>query len=362
MPDRRGGRWKTEFALFFGLFCMRNMVYQPGFVVFHAADGPRLSSQLDVIIHDALRNGPIVPLETCDVFPLEAVYGYVEVKATLKSSSDEAEKPAENSIEKCLMRNQELRNMRDRRYHLPIGTVDTILMPAEWASRIPSIRSYAFAFEASDAITKDLMRLVQRMADYSKKLGNPTQLHGLFIVGQGFLSMRPVDQARAIPDDYFHTGYTEDHPLLAFKTSLSHALARVPRPHLYWAPAIEQYFQHQPKWTFLKPQNSLFVETDDHHCTNRTGTSASPKAVRGSWGVVCEINQIQQILGDSRTDSDDHDHKGGPKAKHEYCHHATSSVCVFATKTKQRPNAVEHRAFDFVMVPRRSMSHVANAA
>jgi hypothetical protein len=225
-----------------------------GFVVFHTPEGPRLSSQLDIIIYDAIRSGPVISLETCDVLPLEAVYGYVEVKATLRSSSDEAEKPAENSIEKCLIRNQELRNMRDRRYHLPIGTVETMLMPTEWASQIPSIRSYVFAFEASDAITQDPKRLAQRMADYSKKLGNPTHLHGLFIVGHGFLSTRPVDQARAIPADYFHTGYTEDHPLLAFKTSLIHALARFPRPHLDWAPAIEQYFP-QSKWTFLKPQN-----------------------------------------------------------------------------------------------------------
>jgi hypothetical protein len=228
-----------------------------GFVVFHADDGPRLSSQLDIIIYDALRSGPIVSLETCDVFPLEAVYGYVEVKATLKSSSDEAEKPAENSIEKCLIKNQELRNMRDRRYHLPIASspVQTFLMPREWAAQIPSIRSYVFTFEASDPTTKDLKRLAQRMADYSKKLGKPTHLHGLFIVGQGFLYTKPVDAAKASPDDYFHTGYTEDHPLLAFKTSLIHALARFPRPQLDWAPAIEQYFQHQPKWTFLKPQN-----------------------------------------------------------------------------------------------------------
>jgi hypothetical protein len=53
---------------------------------------------------------PIVSLETCDVLPLEAVYGYVEVKATIRSSSDEAEKPAHNSIEKCLITNRGLRN------------------------------------------------------------------------------------------------------------------------------------------------------------------------------------------------------------------------------------------------------------
>lgn len=79
-----------------------------GFVVFHTDDGPRLSSQLDIIIYDAIRSGPIISLVTCDVFPLEAVYGYVEVKATLQSSSDEAKEPADNSIEKCLLNNREL--------------------------------------------------------------------------------------------------------------------------------------------------------------------------------------------------------------------------------------------------------------
>lgn len=108
-----------------------------GFVVFHTTKGPRLSSQLDIIIYDAIRSGPIVSLETCDVFPLEAVYGYVEVKATLRSSSDEAEKPADNSIEKCLITNRELRSMTDRRYHLPFASspVKTFVMPPEWAAK-----------------------------------------------------------------------------------------------------------------------------------------------------------------------------------------------------------------------------------
>jgi hypothetical protein len=92
------------------------------------------------------------------------------------------------------------------------------------------------------------------MADYTKKLGSPTHLHGLFIVGRGFLFTRPVDVAKDAPEDYFHTGYTEDHPLLAFKTSLLQALARFPRPQTDWAPAIDQYFQ-KPEWRYLKPQN-----------------------------------------------------------------------------------------------------------
>jgi hypothetical protein len=226
-----------------------------GFVVYHTPQGPRLSSQLDIIIYDALRSGPIISLQTCDVLPLEAVYGYVEVKATLKSSSDEAKQLAENSIEQCLVNNRVLRNMKDRRYHLPYASscTETFVMPREWAAQIPSIRSYIFAFEASDSITRDLARLAQRMADYTKKLGNPTHLHGLFIVGQGFLYTKPVNTESAAQEDYFHTGYTQENPLLAFKTSLIQALARFPRPPADWAPALEQYFE-QPKWNFAKPQ------------------------------------------------------------------------------------------------------------
>ena len=57
-----------------------------GFVVWLSPTGPKLSQQLDIIIYYAIRSGPIIKLDTCDVFPLEAVYGYVEVKATLRSS------------------------------------------------------------------------------------------------------------------------------------------------------------------------------------------------------------------------------------------------------------------------------------
>jgi hypothetical protein len=84
-----------------------------GFVVFHTQSGLRLSSQIDIVIYDAVRSGPIVRLETCDVFPLEAVYGYVEVKATLQSSSDDADEWAENSVERCLKNNRELRAMTE---------------------------------------------------------------------------------------------------------------------------------------------------------------------------------------------------------------------------------------------------------
>jgi hypothetical protein len=43
-----------------------------------------VSPQLDIIIYDALRCSPIADLGTAQIFPIEAVYGYVEVKTTFK--------------------------------------------------------------------------------------------------------------------------------------------------------------------------------------------------------------------------------------------------------------------------------------
>lgn len=93
-----------------------------GFVVYEDNDGIRLSSQLDIIIYDALRSGPIANLAACEVFPLEAVYGYIEVKAVLRSCSKQGKKGwPDDSIEKCLDNNQILRRMRKRvalRHHI----------------------------------------------------------------------------------------------------------------------------------------------------------------------------------------------------------------------------------------------------
>ncbi len=223
-----------------------------GFVVFHSPDGPKLSRQLDVIIYDAVRSSPIISLETCDVLPLEAVYGYVEVKATLTSSSDDAVEPADNSIERCLERNHELRAMRDRRYWAPRGgsPIETVFVEHDWMS----IRSYVFAFEPVGLVAGSLDDLAQRMANVSRRLGGPTHLHGVFIANHGFLFTRPVDSKTARPEDYYHVNFTATSPLLAFKTLLLKALATFPRPQEEWAPAVEQYFQVEPEWNTRAPE------------------------------------------------------------------------------------------------------------
>jgi hypothetical protein len=214
-----------------------------GFVVYHTAKGLHLSSQLDIIIYDPIRSGPIARLATCDVLPLEAVYGYIEVKAVLKSSPDDTQRFADNSIEKCLERNKELRNMTDRRFWTPIvnDPVSAGLIRKEWVS----IRSYIFAFEAEGTVAQNAEQFAQRIADYSARLGVPVHLHGIFVAGQGYYVTQAVDTRKAKPEDYFHVAWETMQPLAAFKWSLIQSLARFPRFPAGWTPAVDQYHKRE---------------------------------------------------------------------------------------------------------------------
>ncbi len=222
-----------------------------GFVAYQTPEGPRLSSQLDIIIYDAVRCGPIVKLESCDVFPLEAVYGYIEVKASICSSSDSAKEATDNSIEACLNKNKILREMVDRRYWAPKSNIESGLIKHEWMG----LRSYVFAFEPEGSIAKNPEIFAQRIADVSKRLGVPTHLHGIFIANHSYLVTRPVDVHSAKPTDYYHICYTSEHPLFAFKTSLMRALTTFPRFKDGWTPAIDQYYTEEPSWGIKGPKN-----------------------------------------------------------------------------------------------------------
>ena len=216
-----------------------------GFVACLSKTGPVLSSQLDIIIYDAIRHSPLIHLDACDVLPLEAVYGYVEVKATLCSTSDAAKEFAENSIEACILRNAPLRAMSTRVYRLAgVGSPpSTVVLREPWLS----MRGYVVAFEASGAIAQDPDAFASRMAQVLKRRGD-AHLHGVLIPEQGFFFTRPVDPDKAEEDDYFHVRYTTDHPLLAFKAVLLEGLANFRRPPEAWVPAVDLYFSHAPQW------------------------------------------------------------------------------------------------------------------
>jgi hypothetical protein len=222
-----------------------------GFVVWRSPHGPTLSTQLDIIIYDAIRGSPLIRLDTCDVFPLEAVYGYVEVKASLTSTSDAAAEPASNSIEVCVERNAALRGMDTRNFIVTIAgspiAVERQCIP--WMS----LRSYIVAFEVAGAVAGQPAAFAGRMADLLKRKGPPAHIHGVFVPKHGLFYTRPVDVREADPEDYFHVRYTTEHSLLAFKSLLLEGLATFPRPSQDWSIDLSGYLPHVADWQESSP-------------------------------------------------------------------------------------------------------------
>jgi hypothetical protein len=220
-----------------------------GFIVSRTPDGNvEISKQLDIIIYDALRAAPLMTIGTSDVFPIEAVYAYVEVKASLTQSKN-LKRPASSSLEKCLKDNAKLRQLRERVYWSPeSGSPAAIRI-----ERIHSlaIRSYIVAFEGKPHF-RTLDQLAQRLANVCKKVDS--HMHGVFVADLGFVYTKPVDAGRAAPSDWYHSAATPtDQALLVLKTAMLQALATFPRPPEGYIAALEGYYGLLPEWTEFYP-------------------------------------------------------------------------------------------------------------
>lgn len=216
-----------------------------GFIAYEDENGDfRLSSQLDIIIYDALRCGPLARLEACDVFPLEAVYGYLEVKAAIRTSRKKELPP--DSLEYCVKQCAQLRDMTIRRYYRPKSGTKTEAEPVtignDKKKELLSIRSWVFAFEAKGRISK-AGYLSQRLADCSADpyLDLQPHVHGLFVAGYGYFGTVSEELPPGVRRSKYEVGFNTTHPLSAFKWSLLHDLARFWRFPQGWTPAVHRY-------------------------------------------------------------------------------------------------------------------------
>ncbi len=216
-----------------------------GFVAYHGPEGPELSPQLDIILFDAARTGPLGQLASCEVYPIEAVYGYVEVKASIC-----LEGSRQNSIQNCLKQNHDIRQLRNRRYWdssfsgSPIRT--DLVICDDW---LP-LRGFVFAFEA-EGRAADAAQTAQCMADGARE--HDAHLHGVLVLDQMYLTTIPVNPKEADLDDWYHVSYTTEHSFAAFKLHLLKALGTFQRPPENWIPARETYFELPGSWHRSKP-------------------------------------------------------------------------------------------------------------
>ena len=241
----KGRALESEVAALISSFLPSEYGISTGFIAYRLDDVIKLSPQLDLIIYDALRSGPIARLGSCDVFPLESTYAYIEVKASLCSTSDDANEYADNSIESCINKNQILRSMRQRAYHIITGINTSALKEMKWTP----IRSYIFAFEPSGTLAKNPQKFAIRMHEYLKrKVPKNVHMHGVLVGGSAYYSTMAVNPETAKPGDWYHIRYTRDHILAAFKWGLLHSLGRFPRFSNDWTPALDKYNDEKSEW------------------------------------------------------------------------------------------------------------------
>jgi len=259
----KGRALESEVGILIKSFLPNEYGVSTGFIAYHTSAGVGLSTQLDLIIYDALRGGPIARLGSCDVFPLEAAYAYVEVKASLCSTSDDAQEYGDNSIEMCILKNKMLRSMNRRHYYKVTGVTTAGLVEKEWMP----IRSYVFAFESAGNIAQNPELFAERMHTFLKRT-EAAHMHGVFVGGSSFYSTKGVDPRKAHPKDFYHVEYTSDHLLSTFKWSLLHGLSRFPRCPQDWTPALDKYDEAIITWKKFPPD---LVANDSASSLNTKG-------------------------------------------------------------------------------------------
>ncbi len=196
-----------------------------------------LSPQLDIIIYDALRFGPLLSLGSCDVFPLEAVFAYVEVKSKLESVT---------MIRNILKQSRRLRKPQTKFYGAP--KKDTYTKTALVAGgKLMSIRSFVFALDANDALG-DHLEIKRKIEEEIRKTNG--FLTGMYVQGKGYFQSHPAETA---DDPLIGTidAVAARNALLSFKLSLLSALSRFPRIETNWVPAIHTYYKTTRPDAFL---------------------------------------------------------------------------------------------------------------
>lgn len=241
----KGRSLETEVCNLLKTFLPSEYGLSTGFIAYHSSEGVKLSPQLDIVIYDSLRCGPIARLGSCDVFPLEAVYGYVEVKASLQSTSDQAAKYAENSIETCILSNKTIRNMIRRHYYS--RSSENVVVAVKETTLWTPLRAYIFAFEPIGEIASNPPKMAKRVSEFSKQTKD-VHMHGIFIGGSAYYSTIAVDPSSAKPEDFYHVKFVKDGILSAFKWSLIHDLSRFPRHPDHWTPALDKYNETKQHW------------------------------------------------------------------------------------------------------------------
>jgi hypothetical protein len=186
------------------------------------------SAQTDIVIFDEVHNSPLHRELAADVFPIEMIYGTVEVKASLRRADL-------STISRDVAK---VRSLAKERWYAEYVSVPknptqphrSVAAALEYQLEGPPPRSFVFAFAQSDwKRAASLKAALERAASIS-----PSHIHGLVVLDKDWYFSQ---EAHADGGPRFHA--TEGNALLHFVRGMLHSLSSMPMQQM----AINRYFQ-----------------------------------------------------------------------------------------------------------------------
>ena len=176
----KGSQVETVIAGFLKDLVPRKFSFSTGFVVCRDVKHPQ-STQQDVIIHDSLQNSPLYQNENWGIFPIESVYGTVEVKSSLTRAS----------LRKALQDNSAIRRMAEEigKHYVFFGATEVEtgkFIVAEREAESPlSPRFFIVCYQARNGRKDAEFSLVQRWFE-ELSLSEGAHCHGLLVLSKGW--------------------------------------------------------------------------------------------------------------------------------------------------------------------------------
>lgn len=179
----KGAQVETIVAGFLRELLPQKFAFSTGFIVSSDSAHPP-SSQQDIIVNDALQNTSLYRSDNWGIFPVEAVYGTVEVKSTL----------TRDSLRKALQGNIFIRAMAEAgKYYAHFGSKEVaggkyVVEEGEIESRLAP-RFYVVSYQARSGDQDASFDLVKSWFE-ELSLAENVHCHGLIVLKTNWLFRR----------------------------------------------------------------------------------------------------------------------------------------------------------------------------
>jgi hypothetical protein len=234
----RGRNDEDRFRAFLAKVLPRRFSIGTGFLVCSNPDIPH-SRQTDVVIYDEIHNSPLHRELAAYVFPVEMVYGTVEVKGLL----------GPGDLVPALQNIARIRRLAKEKHYLVYGQTSagqenpdqSWVVPIEQVNGLAP-RAFIFAY---DTKWKSATGFVNALKNAIAKVPN-THVHGVAVLAKEWFAYQVPERS----GNGFRIKHFTDHTLLRFINRMIHSLASVPMQQM----SIDRYLNTEaPSNTSLQP-------------------------------------------------------------------------------------------------------------